>query len=104
MLLFCCVSEIYLICMFSGLSNLLTLGKRKSSIGPEMSTPDKRMRTDSSSNVASAPPSPWEAKRLKIDLIAAKAQVIATDLSTCTSVWPLVDWKIMILGNKSQKL
>ncbi|KAL0869832.1 hypothetical protein ABMA27_006040 [Loxostege sticticalis] len=58
-----------------GLSNLLTLGKRKSSIGPEMSTPDKRMRTDSSSNVASAPPSPWEAKRLKIDLIAAKAQI-----------------------------
>ncbi|XP_028156742.1 GRB10-interacting GYF protein 2-like [Ostrinia furnacalis] len=58
-----------------GLSNLLSMGKRKSSIGPEMSTPDKRMRTDSSSNVASAPPSPWEAKRMKIDLIAAKAQI-----------------------------
>ncbi|XP_030024443.2 mitotic spindle assembly checkpoint protein MAD1 [Manduca sexta] len=59
-----------------GLSNLLSLGKRKSSLNAgEGLTPDKRIRTDSNSNAPSAPPSPWEAKRLKIDLIAAKAQV-----------------------------
>ncbi|XP_046969859.1 mitotic spindle assembly checkpoint protein MAD1 [Vanessa cardui] len=56
--------------------NLHTLGKRKSALNmsaPE--TPEKRMRSDSTSNTVSAPPSPWEAKRLKIDLIAAKAQI-----------------------------
>nr|XP_049701115.1 mitotic spindle assembly checkpoint protein MAD1 [Helicoverpa armigera] len=58
-----------------GLTNLLSLGKRKSSIGMnDVCTPEKRMRTDSSST-PTAPPSPWEAKRLKIDLIAAKAQI-----------------------------
>lgn len=52
------------------------MGKRKSSIGlTESCTPEKRMRTESGSALASAPPSPWEAKRIKIDLIAAKAQV-----------------------------
>ncbi|KAJ0174178.1 hypothetical protein K1T71_010324 [Dendrolimus kikuchii] len=57
-----------------GLANLLSLGKRKSSIDPkDAATPEKRVRTDSN---VSAPPSPWEAKRLKIDLIAAKAQII----------------------------
>lgn len=50
-------------------------GKRKSSICMnDVGTPEKRVRTDSSST-PTAPPSPWEAKRLKIDLIAAKAQV-----------------------------
>ncbi|XP_026763138.2 mitotic spindle assembly checkpoint protein MAD1 [Galleria mellonella] len=59
-----------------GLSNLLSLGKRKSSIGMgDVSTPDKRMRTESTSNAGSVPPSPWEAKKMKIDLIAAKAQI-----------------------------
>lgn len=59
-----------------GLSNLLTFGKRKSSIGSvDDVTPDKRLRRDSSGNGTTAPPSPWETKRLKIDLIAAKAQI-----------------------------
>ncbi|XP_049877340.1 mitotic spindle assembly checkpoint protein MAD1 [Pectinophora gossypiella] len=58
-----------------GLSNLLSMGKRKSSLGAgDNATPEKRARTDSSGSVT-APPSPWEAKRLKIDLIAAKAQI-----------------------------
>ncbi|XP_068620125.1 mitotic spindle assembly checkpoint protein MAD1 isoform X2 [Battus philenor] len=48
--------------------------KRKSSFGSsEVLTPEKRSRTESAN--ASAPPSPWEAKRMKIDLIAAKAQI-----------------------------
>ncbi|XP_063385947.1 mitotic spindle assembly checkpoint protein MAD1 [Cydia fagiglandana] len=55
-----------------GLSNLLSMGKRKSSMSVAEATPDKRQRTDSSTSV---PPSPWEAKRMKIDLIAAKAQI-----------------------------
>ncbi|XP_026742126.1 mitotic spindle assembly checkpoint protein MAD1 [Trichoplusia ni] len=61
-----------------GLGNLLSLGKRKSSIGMmnDMSTPEKRLRTESGSTPASAPPSPWETKRLKGDLIAARAQII----------------------------
>ncbi|KAH9643638.1 hypothetical protein HF086_006114 [Spodoptera exigua] len=59
-----------------GLNNLLTLGKRKSSLCMnDVCTPEKRVRSESSSTPASAPPSPWEAKRLKIDLIAAKAQI-----------------------------
>lgn len=55
----------------------MSVGKRKSSLGLiESGTPEKRLRTDSSSNItASAPPSPWETKTLKADLIAAKAQV-----------------------------
>lgn len=63
--------------IFAGLGNLLSLGKRKSSIGMmnDMSTPEKRLRTESGSTPASAPPSPWETKRLKGDLIAARAQV-----------------------------
>lgn len=57
------------------ISNLLTVGKRKFSIGGmETTTPEKRQRTDSAGST-SVPPSPWEAKRLKVDLIAAKAQV-----------------------------
>ncbi|XP_073953707.1 mitotic arrest-deficient 1 isoform X2 [Choristoneura fumiferana] len=56
-----------------GLSNLLSIGKRKSSLSMVDATPDKRQRTESCS--ASVPPSPWEAKRMKIDLIAAKAQI-----------------------------
>lgn len=61
--------------VFAGLSNLLSLGKRKSSLGTsETVTPQKRLRTESATT-ASAPPSPWEAKKMKIDLIAAKAQV-----------------------------
>ncbi|VVC94038.1 unnamed protein product [Leptidea sinapis] len=56
-----------------GITNLLNSGKRKASLNSsEPETPGKRIRTDSSSNV---PPSPWESKRLKIDLIAAKAQI-----------------------------
>ncbi|CAH2243011.1 mitotic spindle assembly checkpoint protein MAD1 [Pararge aegeria] len=52
---------------------MLFLGKRKSSLGlSESGTPEKRFRTDSSSTSAA---SPWEAKRMKIDLIAAKAQI-----------------------------
>ncbi|KAM3963283.1 mitotic arrest-deficient 1 [Aphomia sociella] len=59
-----------------GLSNLLSLGKRKSSIAMgDVCTPDKRIRTESGSNTGSVPPSPWEAKKMKIDLIAAKAQI-----------------------------
>ncbi|XP_050550783.1 mitotic spindle assembly checkpoint protein MAD1 [Spodoptera frugiperda] len=59
-----------------GLNNLLSLGKRKSSVCMnDVCTPEKRVRSESSSTPASAPPSPWEAKRLKIDLIAAKAQI-----------------------------
>ncbi|CAH0764364.1 unnamed protein product [Diatraea saccharalis] len=54
-----------------GLSNLFSIGKRKSSLG-DGSTPEKRLRTESTSN---APHSPWKTKRLKIDLIAAKAQI-----------------------------
>ncbi|CAH2089463.1 unnamed protein product [Euphydryas editha] len=51
-------------------------GKRKSTLGTtDLGTPEKRIRSDSTSNTASVPPSPWEAKRLKIDLIAAKAQI-----------------------------
>lgn len=51
----------------------MSIGKRKSSLGlTESGTPEKRARTDSSSN---QPQSPWETKRLKVDLIAAKAQV-----------------------------
>ncbi|CAH2042310.1 unnamed protein product, partial [Iphiclides podalirius] len=58
-----------------GLANLLS-SKRKSTLSPfETITPEKRPRTDTTANVVSAPPSPWEAKRLKIDLIAAKAQI-----------------------------
>ncbi|CAH0724385.1 unnamed protein product, partial [Brenthis ino] len=54
---------------------LTSIGKRKSSLGLiESGTPEKRMRIESSANVA-APPSPWETKRLKADLIAAKAQI-----------------------------
>ncbi|XP_026320731.1 mitotic spindle assembly checkpoint protein MAD1-like [Hyposmocoma kahamanoa] len=57
------------------ISNLLSLGKRKLSLGgTETATPEKRNRTESTGS-ASVPPSPWEAKRLKIDLIAAKAQI-----------------------------
>ncbi|KAJ8717193.1 hypothetical protein PYW08_005592 [Mythimna loreyi] len=57
-----------------GLNNLLS-GKRKSSISMnDVSTPEKRVRTESGST-PTAPPSPWETKRLKIDLIAAKAQI-----------------------------
>ncbi|CAK1552907.1 unnamed protein product [Leptosia nina] len=56
----------------SDLSNLVNLGKRKPSFGGDVETPGKRLRTDSTSSV---PPSPWEAKRLKIDLIGAKAQI-----------------------------
>lgn len=52
----------------------MPIGKRKSSLNTDISTPEKRPRTDSTSNAPA--PSPWEAKRLKIDLIAAKAQVI----------------------------
>lgn len=60
--------------MIAGFPNLSALGKRKFSLGHNDSgTPDKRARNDSISNV---PSSPWEAKRMKIDLIAAKAQVI----------------------------
>ncbi|XP_034835288.1 mitotic spindle assembly checkpoint protein MAD1-like [Maniola hyperantus] len=52
----------------------MLLGKRKSSLGlVESGTPEKRGRTDSNSGV---PASPWEAKKMKIDLIAAKAQII----------------------------
>lgn len=59
-----------------GLSNLLSVGKRKSSFGiADRSTPEKRLRTESTPTSTSVPPSPWEAKRLKIDLIAAKAQI-----------------------------
>ncbi|XP_045452576.1 mitotic spindle assembly checkpoint protein MAD1-like [Melitaea cinxia] len=55
---------------------LLSLGKRKSTLGTtDFGTPEKRVRSNSSSNAVSVPPSPWEAKRLKIDLIAAKAQI-----------------------------
>ncbi|XP_072942423.1 mitotic spindle assembly checkpoint protein MAD1-like [Epargyreus clarus] len=57
-----------------GLTNLLTLGKRKFSLGAGDTTPDKKPRTESTSSTPAAP-SPWEAKRLKIDLIAAKAQI-----------------------------
>lgn len=65
--------------LFVGLSNFLSGSKRKASIGSDV-TPDKRMRLDSeSSNKSTAlPASPWEAKRLKIDLIGAKAQVFST--------------------------
>jgi hypothetical protein len=52
------------------------MGKRKLSLGlGDVATPEKRARSESGSNAPSMPPSPWEAKRLKIDLIAAKAQV-----------------------------
>ncbi|KOB65388.1 Mitotic spindle assembly checkpoint protein MAD1 [Operophtera brumata] len=59
-----------------GLGNFMSGCKRKCSIGSD-GTPDKRMRRDSeSSNKSNAPPaSPWEARRLKIDLIGAKAQI-----------------------------
>ncbi|XP_041985078.1 mitotic spindle assembly checkpoint protein MAD1 [Aricia agestis] len=57
-----------------GLTNNTPLGKRKLSLGSDIHTPEKRTRTDSSSSQVA--PSPWEAKRLKIDLIAAKAQII----------------------------
>ncbi|CAH4030528.1 unnamed protein product [Pieris brassicae] len=56
-----------------GITNLSNLGKRKISCGEIAETPGKRTRSDSTSSV---PPSPWEAKRLKIDLIGAKAQII----------------------------
>ncbi|XP_053614336.1 mitotic spindle assembly checkpoint protein MAD1 [Plodia interpunctella] len=59
-----------------GLSNMLSFGKRKSSIGAvDGATPEKRLRSESTSNSVSTAPSPWEAKRMKIDLIAAKAQI-----------------------------
>ncbi|XP_075981185.1 mitotic spindle assembly checkpoint protein MAD1-like [Anticarsia gemmatalis] len=59
-----------------GLSNLISMGKRKSSLGAsDLCTPEKRVRTDSNSTPVSVPPSPWEVKKLKIDLIAAKAQI-----------------------------
>ncbi|XP_045777469.1 mitotic spindle assembly checkpoint protein MAD1-like [Maniola jurtina] len=55
-----------------GGAHFLFPGKRKSSL-IESGTPEKRVRADSSPSV---PTSPWEAKRMKIDLIAAKAQII----------------------------
>ncbi|CAG5055659.1 unnamed protein product [Parnassius apollo] len=56
-------------------SNLLS-NKRKSTLSSsELLTPEKRSRIEPSANTTTAPPSPWEAKRLKIDLIAAKAQI-----------------------------
>ncbi|CAF4806271.1 unnamed protein product [Pieris macdunnoughi] len=58
--------------MKEGIANLSNLGKRKISCGEIAETPGKRTRSDSTSSV---PPSPWEAKRLKIDLIGAKAQI-----------------------------
>jgi hypothetical protein len=62
--------------LVTGLTNLLSMGKRKLSLGlGDVATPEKRARSESGSNAPSMPPSPWEAKRLKIDLIAAKAQV-----------------------------
>ncbi|XP_014358928.2 mitotic spindle assembly checkpoint protein MAD1 isoform X2 [Papilio machaon] len=58
------------------ISNLLST-KRKSSMDSfEFLTPEKRPRRESSSSTNSpVPPSPWEAKKMKIDLIAAKAQI-----------------------------
>ncbi|CAG9564077.1 unnamed protein product [Danaus chrysippus] len=56
-----------------GSTTLFSSIKRKS--GLESPTPEKRIRTESGSNSNGPPPSPWEAKRLKIDLIAAKAQI-----------------------------
>lgn len=54
----------------------MSFGKRKSTISTtDVSTPEKRLRTDSNSNASPTVSSPWEAKRMKIDLIAAKAQV-----------------------------
>lgn len=74
----CAFVHINKILKFIGLSNLLS-AKRKSTLGPpETITPEKRPRTETTSNIAAVPPSPWEAKRLKIDLIAAKAQVYKT--------------------------
>ncbi|XP_045501604.1 mitotic spindle assembly checkpoint protein MAD1 [Colias croceus] len=55
-----------------GISNLLNSGKRKSSFAcADAETPGKRTRIDS----ASVPPSPWEARKLKTDMIAMKAQI-----------------------------
>ncbi|XP_048483507.1 mitotic spindle assembly checkpoint protein MAD1 [Plutella xylostella] len=55
------------------ISNLSALGKRKFSLGTSSPSPDKRARLDS--QTTAAPPSPWESRKMKIDLIAAKAQI-----------------------------
>ncbi|GBP62870.1 hypothetical protein EVAR_24975_1 [Eumeta japonica] len=49
------------------------IGTKRKSFDTANTTPDKRKKTEPTPSVT--PSSPWEAKRLKIDLIAAKAQI-----------------------------